>query len=377
MKIVMKYSIIIFALLFSACSSDTVEKEAVVSTTQFAGTIELTPEQLTNASLETTILEMGSMPGSLRLYGKIVAAPGSTQQVVFPYGGIIQDLNFQPGSWVTKGQVVARIRNKELLEIQSDYLTTLSSLELLEKDLERQQTLNKENAGSGKSYEQALHAVNSARINLKLLAEKLSLAGIDSEGLNIKSMHAAIEVKSPVTGYVTEVFATNGQFVGPESSLLQVIGSGFRAELTATGSELRYLEPGQTLRIHAEGDTSDLQGIIETISPVTNTENTIKVYCTLSNPGKNIQIGSRLTSELFLRDQEGLLIPTDAIVSWKNTKYIFLKTADATFEMKRIESPTNSNDSMSILHSDFELLKREYVSKNAYTLLMMIANKEE
>ena len=377
MKFVMKYSILLFALFLGACSSNTTQQETAETTNDFTGSIQLTPEQLANASLQTSVMEMGSMPVSLKLYGKIVAAPGAIQQIVFPYGGIVQDLNFLPGAWVTKGQVLARIRNKELLEIQSDYLTTLSSLDLLEKDLDRQSSLNKENAGSGKSYEQALHAVNAARIHSKLLSEKLALAGIDATGLNLKSINAAFEIKSPVTGYVAEVFATNGQFVGPESSLLQVVNSGFRAELIATGSELRFLEVGEILRIQTEGDTTNLQGVVESISPITNSENTIKVYCTLANPGRNIQIGSRLTSELYMNDQDGMLIPIDEIVSWKNEKYVFLKTGSAAFEMKKIQNPTNSNDSISILHSDFDLLKREYVTKNAYTLLMMIANKEE
>lgn len=373
----MKYTAILIALFMGACSSGVEETNSSAQSDEFTGALSLTPEQMKNASLETRILEMGSMPGTLTLYGKVVSASGAVHQVVFPYGGIVEGITLQPGSFVSQGQTIARIRNKELLEIQSEYLTSLSSLELLEKELERQRILSSENAGSGKNYEQALHAVKTERIHQKLLAEKLSLAGLDASKLDIKSMASLLEIKSPVAGTIAEVFATNGQFLGPESGMMQIVGQSLKAELTVTGADLRHLEKGLNLIIRSEGDTTRMNAVIETISPLTDNENTVRVYCAISNPVRNLQQGARLTSELYLRDQDGLLLPAEAIVSWKNKKYIFLKTAERTFEMKPIDDPTNFNDSMAILHSDFDLLRREYVSKNAYTLLMMIANKEE
>ncbi len=54
--------------------------------------------------------------------------------VSFPMGGYLKSTNLLPGMHVSKGQVIARIEDPGLVQLQQDYLVALSPVVVLEKE---------------------------------------------------------------------------------------------------------------------------------------------------------------------------------------------------------------------------------------------------
>jgi membrane fusion protein, heavy metal efflux system len=72
-----------------------------------------------------------------------------TQKIPPPYTNIL------PGSKVKKGQVLAVLEHQGFVELQQQYIQSLSRLSLTEKEFDRQKELSAENVSSAKKLQQA------------------------------------------------------------------------------------------------------------------------------------------------------------------------------------------------------------------------------
>ena len=122
-------------------------------------------------------------------------------------GGSIVQLSVREGQVVTAGTLIAEIDHsmvdKQIQEVET-------RLELAETNYERRKRLWDQEVGSEMQYLQAKNNKESLDKNLAVLKEQRS----------------KYFVKAPIGGEVDEVFPQQGEFVGPGSPIVRIVGTG-------------------------------------------------------------------------------------------------------------------------------------------------------
>src|SRR5215210_1612556 len=139
----MQRRFIIAAFVFlSACNNKKATEQKAETKVQVSeNTVELTPEQLTNAEIVTGTLELKTISSVLKVNGKVDVPPENMVMISVPMGGYLQNTRLLPGMYVKKGQALAVIQDQQYIQMQQDYLTAKSRLGYLEKEYERQKDL--------------------------------------------------------------------------------------------------------------------------------------------------------------------------------------------------------------------------------------------
>ena len=126
--------------------------------------------------------------------------PDQNAQVSILIGGLVRSVLVEEGQHVEKGTVLATLESLEHLQLQQDYLVTVSDLDVFDADLTRQQDLQTDRINATKTVERAQADASSARARKAGLAAKLRLFGTDPARLTPENMGAATYERAPIHG---------------------------------------------------------------------------------------------------------------------------------------------------------------------------------
>lgn len=173
------FMIVLIAGCQSAKQSDAIEQKSSES-----NIISLSKEQIASLALQYGDATLSPMASTIRVQGKVDLPPQNLISVNFPMGGYLKQTKLIPGMHVSKGEVIATIEDNSIVQLQQDYLSAKSRLELSGLELDRQKSLAEAKAGVTRNLQQAEAEYRLQSINVKSLSEKLKLIGIDPSILN-------------------------------------------------------------------------------------------------------------------------------------------------------------------------------------------------
>lgn len=351
--------------------------------------IELTDEQLKNTNIEIGKAEMRSLGSEISVNGIIDVPPQGNISINIPYGGFLKYTEMLPGSRVKKGQLLAVIENPMFIDIQQDYLETLAKGEYLKTDFERQEILYKEEVSSAKVYQQAKSAYNTNRAQITAMEEKLRLIGINLNSLKSGKVSSAVNIYSPVTGQVREVFSNIGKYVGPEDIIMDVTDAkDLHVELTVYESDITKIQTGQKIRFSlANKPESWKEAEVFLIGSGVRDDRSITVHGHLLKEYEDLWPGMFVNARIETGTIDGYTLPEDAVVRFDAKNYIFISKGinkengveKHNFEM--VEVKTGSSEAgmiqVSLIENELDLKNASIVVKDANTLLATAKNSED
>ncbi|MBP6456673.1 MAG: efflux RND transporter periplasmic adaptor subunit [Chitinophagaceae bacterium] len=340
--------------------------------------VELTDAQLQNAELNFTNLELKEVAEILKVNGKIDVPPQNMISISVPLGGYLKRTSLLPGSHVSKGEILATVEDQQYIQIQQDYLTAKTQLNLLYKDFKRQQELNQSKATSDKIFEQAKAAYLSQQILVNSFQEKLNLVHIPTKNLNANSIQKSISIYSPIDGFVSKVNVNIGKYVSPTDVLFELVNpSDIHLNLNIFEKDIAKLNIGQ--RIYAYSNSNPTKKYlceIILISKDVSSNGTTEVHCHFSEYDKTLIPGMYMNAEIELRNSISNVLPEDAIINFENNNYVFVQNTKNKFEFKTILLGNNENGWHEVLQPQL-FNSKNIVTKGAYTLFMKMKNTEE
>ena len=367
-----------FCLLFMACGSKKTEQKETVTKTD--KTVTLTDAQLKNASIEMGKAERKSVSSQLKVNGQIDVPPQNLVSVSFPLGGYLKSTKLLPGMEVRKGEPIAVMEDQQYIQLQQEYLSAKAKQSYLEHEYNRQKELNQSKASSDKVYQQAEADYKSNSINVKALAEKLRLIGINPDGLTENSISRSVNVYAPITGFVSKVNVNIGKYVNPVDVLFEIVNpSDIHLRLAVFEKDVNQLSVGQKVIAYA-ANNSDKKYSCEIIligRDVAN-DRSIDVHCHFREFDKSLVPGMYMVAEVEIQNKEAWVVPEDAVVRYENKTFIFIAANHNQFEMIPVQTGVTENGMIQITaNSGFDLSDKSIVVKNAYTLLMKMKNTGE
>lgn len=377
----MKTKIIAYALLLSlilACSSKTKEPQAETATV-VQKVVTLTPEQLKNATLETTKPESRTLSATLKVNGKIDVPPQNLISISIQMGGYLKNTSLLPGMFVKKNSIIATMEDQQYIQLQQEYLSTLAKLNYAEKEYQRQKDLNQSQASSDKVFQMAEAEYKNLKITKSALSEKLRLIYINPNTLSENTISKSIHILSPIDGFVSKVNVNIGKYLSPTDVLFELINpTDIHLNLKVFEKDINNLTIGQRVYAYSNSNPDEKhEGKIILISKdISDNEHSAEVHCHFEQYDKKLLPGMYMNADIELKNAAQLSIEKEAVVHFEDKNYVFVKKSNNQYEMTEVVLGTAENGFIAI--TNFEDLKdKEIVVKGAYTLLMQLKNKAE
>jgi cobalt-zinc-cadmium efflux system membrane fusion protein len=352
---IQKYKLIIAAFLVGAalvsCSGDTGKKEAdpTEAKKEEPGGLVLTPEQMQTVGIVTGPIAQKNLDSVIKANGQLAVPPQNKAEVSILSGGIINHINVIEGQQVKRGQLLATIKNQDLIKIQQDYLAAKNNFTYLQAEYNRQKQLQEAGAGTGKSFQSAEATYHAERSRLTAYESQLSQLGISPGKIANGKIVSQFPVLSPIGGTVGQITANTGAFVQPGTSIMEVVdNSKIHCDLTVFEKDLMHVKIGQKVSFQLTNQENQLiTGTINGINKSFENESKgVTVHAVINNKEqKNLIPGMYVTALISTGSRLTTAVPVDAVVRSEGKQFIFIVVPDAagkgdTVRFKKAEVAT-------------------------------------
>lgn len=350
--------------------------------------IRLSSVQMKAAGIEMGIIEQKNLRSVVKVSGQLEVPPQNKANVSTLMGGVIKNIFVLEGTYVKKGQTLATIENPDFIKLQQDYLTTKSELSYLELEYQRQKELNKQNAGTGKIFQQTSANYNSQRVKLKALEEQLQQIHVNAAALSTDNIIAQVPVVAPISGTIGHINIEIGSYVDPTKSIMDIVdNSKIHCDLLVYEKYLFKVKPGQKVTfILTNQNNKQFFGEIYGINK--NFENETKAviaHAIIKDATKSrLMPGMYVSALIDVGNQTTSAVPVDAIVRSAGKEYIFevANTPDAKdslYGFKKVEITTGVTDLGYTEVNPFQQISSEekIVTKGAFYILSQAESEGE
>lgn len=352
-----------------------VESASLGSSTE----MELTPEQQKAIGLSLDTITYRNLSTSLQANGKLELPPQNKAKVSILAGGIVKSIAVKEGEYVNEGQILATLENMDLLQVQQDFLESSTNLVFLKAEFERQKELQKDNINAAKSVQSAENNYNSALVRQKTLEQKLKLYNINPQTLTAEKIRPSFTILSPITGHITRISISIGQFVDPNSMVFEIVDNRFlHIDLTIFEQDVHKVHVGQTLSFSDANDpmhthTAKIFSINKSFEP--NQQATI-AHAKIMDVTEALLPGMFIQARINIDQNMISTLPDEAIVSNGNEHYIFVETKPDHFKEIQIRSGVSDMGFTEVIPLE-ELAKgSKVVVKGAYYLFSQLTKGE-
>ncbi|MFD2244819.1 efflux RND transporter periplasmic adaptor subunit [Pontibacter ruber] len=305
--------------------------------------------------------------------GQLELPPHNKASINPLMGGVVRSINVKEGEYVQKGKVLATIENPELIKLQQEYLTTRNQLAYAEQDYERQNTLNKEQVGSRKKFEQAQTDVQVQRARQKALATHLTTMGISPKRVEAGQITSTVAITAPISGFVNEIAVNIGTYAQPGQDMFEIVDNHhlhlilnvFEKDFSkmAVGQKVEFTMPN-VAGAPLEAKVFSLGKAFEGDSRMATVHAEL-----VNNENKNLLPGMYVNAQILAGKQELPALPEEAVVRYKNKHYIFLKDAPTAFRMAEVETGVAENGFVEVKPVKQLPDKAQIVTKGSYFIL--------
>ncbi|RMG79535.1 MAG: efflux RND transporter periplasmic adaptor subunit, partial [Bacteroidetes bacterium] len=185
--------------------------------------------------------------------GKLSVPPYNSALITAIVGANIQDIFVLDGEKVKKGQTLALIAHPNLIQMQTDFLKKTEELNFLESEYTRRKTMFEENAISGKALLEAETQYKSKLAEVNGLQKQLQQLQVDMNKLKKGEIIAQIPVKSPIDGFVEQIFVQIGQYVSEQQPMFSVLNNNhLHADLLVYEENADKVKIGQKVIFHTQ-----------------------------------------------------------------------------------------------------------------------------
>lgn len=323
------------------------KSEAHEKETENSSMVFLTNEQLNAINIECGSIEKKQLTSSMKANGFLKVPNQNKASVTALMGGVVKSISVQPGSFIRKGQTIARIVNTSFIKMQEDLISVDSRLEFAELEYARQKEMNSGNASSQKNLQQSESELKSLYAQRSSLEKQLELIGINTDELSDENIQSMVSVVSPISGSVSEVLVKIGSYVDQSNVIAEIVdNSQLHLDLFVYEKDLYKLAVGQTVHFtitNNPGKEYDayIFGIGNTFEDNTKA---VAVHASVKGDKTGLIDGMSITALVSLENATVTAVPTSSIVNFEGQDFIFAVVDENAKEEHHEESAEHDHD---------------------------------
>ena len=387
MKNLSKYTVIgLFTMLLglTACGdskSETAENDEGNSEMEEAHTegeaeeVMLTAKQFDALQMKIDTLHMRNMSGYVEANGQLEVPPQNEATITSVVGANVVSIEVIEGDKVNKGQTVAYLSHPNIIQKQTDYLNAYSNSQYLKKEFERQKTLYDAGVGSGANFQKAEAQYEASRSMANGLEAQLQQLNVSASGVRKGTIYQRVALRSPIEGYVQKVEVKTGQYVEPQTDLMEVVDTHHvHADLMVFEKDVYKVKKGQMVTFNVQSNqgqelTAEIYSVGKTFE---QNPKALHVHAEIENKQGNLIPGMYIQGRIQTDNTMTRAIPESAIAADGDKSFVFIaKKEGEDWEFMPVEVTKNIHDGEWIA-IDF-LTEQEpntqYAFNNAYYLM--------
>lgn len=321
----------------------------------------LTGRKTAEAPLPT--VEVGNVGvADVNIYGEYVGRIRAQQfvEIHARVEGYLERMCFEEGTYIRKGQTLfvidPTVYRARVNKSRAQLNRALALLHKAERDLNRVRPLYEQNAASQLDLDNAQAAYDGAQADVIVAEADLTQARLTL---------GYTEVKSPISGYISERSADIGTLVGPSGkSLLATVVKSDSVRVDFSMTALDYLK-GKSRRVKigsdgdgagkldsyvtvtlADGSAYPYKGRVDFADPQVDPKTgTFSVRAEMPNPDRTLLPGA-FTKVKVLLDvrQRALQVPVKSVVIEKGGAFVYVVRTDSIVEKRFVEVGPESDN---------------------------------
>ena len=257
-------------------------------------------------NINAQIIRPHLLTDELFVSGKLM--PDEEVDLSFEASGKIVDINFTEGTFVTKGQLLAKVNDSQL---QAQLKRLEAQMPLAEDRVFRQNALLQRDAVSKEAYEQV----------------KTELATLNADIENVKANIAMTELRAPFDGIIGLRQVSTGAYASPTTVIAKLTKiTPLKVEFAVPERYARQVKKGTNLTFRIEGFLNEFNSqVYATESRIDDETHTLTVRALY--PNKNGELLPGRYADISLKQEEikeALAIPSEAIVPEMGKNKVFV-----------------------------------------------------
>lgn len=284
-----------------------------------SGELMLSENQIALGNIKASRIKQGDLADNTVLAGRLVRDETQAEIISSRVAGRVERLYIkEPGQSIAKGQPLYELYAEELLVLQREYLLALK----------QNQELGKENPRFASLQEAARQ---------KLLRYGLAEAQIKSLAKS-GNMDARVTFLAPISGVITEIAVSEGQYVAEGSVLYRLSRlDEIWVEAELYPQELARVQTGDAIQVAVQGFASPVAAKVTFISPEYQQGSQVAILrATLANNDNWYQPGMQASVLLPGKYGTTLLVPTDAVIREEHGSHVWVQTGTNSFQARRV-----------------------------------------
>ncbi|MEX2514442.1 MAG: efflux RND transporter periplasmic adaptor subunit [Cyclobacteriaceae bacterium] len=325
---ILGYWVIAAILGLTSCSSNTDPKSADEIAPEPTGTetYELTTTQFESSNMTLGKMERITFHDVVKAKGMIDVPPENRAAVSSYFGGTVKEISLLPGEKVKKGQVLFVLENPDYVQIQQEFLEAQGQLSYLQSDYERQKNLAQDSISSQKKFLKAESDYTVTRAKVASLSKKLALMNLDPNTFTLENIRTTISVRTPISGYVTEVSISQGAFLTPSQLAVAIVNTDhIHLEMNVFEKDLAKISIGQPIWFRIQEDNSkEYEATIHLINKTIDPEDRmvgIHGHLVDEKLAQKFNPGMYVEADIYTTTEERWALPKDSLVEIEGIFY--------------------------------------------------------
>jgi len=333
-KIILIFAFLIIGIFSISCNSSEENREKAGHDDHDdhgegeEGTVSLTKLQVDAIGLKIVNLESRNIDLGIQVTGTLELRPQDIADISPILGGVIKDIMVIEGDAVKKGQILATMEHPDFIQLQQDYVKSITTLEYIEKEFQRQKELYEEKVGSGKEFQKISSDYKTEKSLAKALRAKLNMLGLNAEKIAEGDIFTVVNIISPLNGIVSLVKTNIGSYVGPFTNIFEVVNNDeLHAGIRVFEKDINKIKVGQKVFFKTSSIIGEeFESEIFAISPSFEEKSkSLFVHADILNRHKNLISGMYINGRILVENNLSNVLPEHAIVVDDEKSYIFVK----------------------------------------------------
>ena len=288
-------------------------------------------------AVEITAAEQKNVPVMLHALGTVT--PIASVAVKARLETAIVGVHFEDGAMVQKGDLLFTLDSRhiqaQIHEVEAIITSAKAQLEQSKRDLERYTALVAKNAATQVQ-------VNNTRTQVNVFTAAVNSNSAKLENLKVQLSHCTI--RAPIAGRMSAANVKVGNFVRPAdltplatiNQIAPVYVSFAVPQKDLADVRTAMAAESATVEVAIPGDTRKSAGqvtmIENTVDPATGM---VVIRATMPNTDELLWPGTLVTTDLLLRVEEGIVVPSVAVQTGQTGTYVFV-VKDNTAHVRRV-----------------------------------------
>src|SRR6056297_3079288 len=347
------FRLIIILAILTSCAGGSEKKASEVSGKADNDIIRFTDQQIKFADIQTEQIKKREIADEVACKGTVKASADNKAKVSAPMEGYVKNILVDYNEFVKVNTPLVTLRHSSYIELQKQYLQVKNRLAYMEKEYQRQKTLQESKASAAKEFQKTESEYKNLKAERTALGKQLDLINITPDAIDEDNIINTITVFSPIQGFVNNINVSIGQYITPEKVMIDMLNrENFKINLQVYEKDIHKIQEGQKVLFScsdpdSKGEVNKAK-VISIGQQVNEETKTFNVYAKPITCYRNLRDGLFINANIRTQSDSAWVLPGNAVVQGPDETYVFISTENNTFRKQEIETGKSEQDYIEI-----------------------------